>query len=91
MLYCGWMSVKKLTHLFHNVRREDSGGEGTAEDVGELLVQTTDAHLLKVPVRVDDTLSLLFGFGLSYRDMRRPVETSETSNKLLFQQHLMSK
>lgn len=54
-----------LTHLFHNVRREDTRGEGSAEDVGELLVQTTNAHALKVPVRVDDGLTLLFGLGLA--------------------------
>lgn len=54
-----------LTHLFHDVRREDTRGEGSAEDVRELLVQTTNAHALKVPVRVDDGLTLLFGLGLA--------------------------
>lgn len=54
-----------LTHLLHDVGGEDAGGEGAAEDVGELLVQAADAHLLKVPVGVDDGLPGLLGLGLT--------------------------
>lgn len=58
---------KKLTHLLHNVWREDSGGEGPTEDVGELFVQATDTHALKVPVWVDDRLARLSGLRLPCR------------------------
>lgn len=62
---------KKPTHLLHNVRREDSGSKGSAEDVGEFLVQTSDSHLLKVPVRVDDCLSCLLGLCLTLLKHRK--------------------
>ena len=58
---------ERLTHLLHDVGGEDAGGEGTAEDVGELPVQAADAHLLKVPLGVDDGLPRLLGLGLACR------------------------
>lgn len=71
---------KKLTHLLHNVRREDSGSKGSAEDGGEFLVQTSDSHLLKVPVRVDDCLSCLLGLCLTllkHRKKRRDQNVAD--------------
>ena len=65
-----WQSRLKegtLTHLLYNVRREDSGGEGSAEDVRELPVEAANAHLLKVPVGADDGLPRLSGFGFAWR------------------------
>lgn len=59
--------VGVLTHLFNNVWREDSGGEGSAKDVRELLVKASNPHLLKVPVRADDGLPSISGFRLSFR------------------------
>ena len=56
-----------LTHLFDYVCREDSGGEGSAEDVRELLVKAANAHLLKIPVRADDGLARLSGLGFPWR------------------------
>lgn len=53
------------THLFHDVWGEDTRGEGPTEDVGELLIQTTNAHPLEVPVRIDDGLTGLFGLSLA--------------------------
>lgn len=54
-----------LTHLLHDVWREDSRSEGPAENVGEFLVQASDAHLLEVPLWVDDRLSSLLGLRLT--------------------------
>lgn len=62
-----------LTHLLHNVRRENPGSEGSAENVGELLVQTSNSHLLKVPVRVDDCLSSLLGFCLTCKNKQTNI------------------
>lgn len=61
-----WGRDGPLTHLLHNVRREDSGSKGSAEDVGEFLVQASDSHLLKVPVWVDDCLACLLGLCLTF-------------------------
>ena len=44
------------SQLLHDFRRKHSGGEGSSEDRVELLIQTTDAHLGEVPVRIDDRL-----------------------------------
>lgn len=57
----------KLTHLFHYVCREDSGGEGSTEDVRKLLVKAADTHLLKVPVWADDGLARLSGLSFPWR------------------------
>lgn len=61
-----------LTHLLHDVRREDSRRKGSAENVGEFFVQASDSHLLKVPVWVDDRLSRLLG-------LRLPCECMNTN------------
>lgn len=62
----GWRESEQiLTHLFHYVWREDSRCEGTAEDVGKLLIQAADTHLLKVPVWADDRLTRISGLGFS--------------------------
>lgn len=58
---------RKLTHLFYYVCREDSGGEGSTEDVRKLLVKAADTHPLKVPVWADDGLARLSGLGFSCR------------------------
>lgn len=65
----------QLTHLFHYVRREDSWGERSTEDVRKLLVKTSNTHLLKVPVRTDDGLTGLSGLGFPWR--------SETQTQIL--------
>ena len=44
---------QKQTELFDVLRRIESRCECATEDCRELLVQTTDAHLLKVPLGVD--------------------------------------
>lgn len=54
---------EELTHLFHDVQRENPRGESSAEDVGKLLVEAADAHFLKVPIGVDDGLPRLSGLG----------------------------
>ena len=43
-----------LTELLDDFRREDAGGECPAEDSVELLVEAADAHLVEVPVRIDE-------------------------------------
>lgn len=53
--------------LFDDLRREDSGGEGTAEDVNELLIETTDAHLLEVPVGREEACVCRPCLGVSQR------------------------
>ena len=73
---------KKLTHLLHNVWREDSGGEGPTEDVGELFVQATDAHALKVPVWVDDRLARLSGLRLPCRGHRHSYKHTVHSGSI---------
>ena len=45
------------SQLLHDFRRKHSGGEGSSEDRVELLIQTADAHLGEVPVRIDDRLT----------------------------------
>ena len=45
---------KMLTELFNDFRREDAGGECSAEYGVELLVEAADAHLVEVPVRIDE-------------------------------------
>lgn len=42
--------------LFYHIRWEDPGSKGPPEDVRELLVQTSYAHLVEVPVRTDEGL-----------------------------------
>ena len=42
--------------LFHHVRREDTRSKGSPEDVGKLLVQPSNAHLVEIPVRTDQHL-----------------------------------
>lgn len=66
-----------FTHLFNDVWRKDSGSKGSPENVRELLVQTSDSHLLKVPVWVDDGLSGLLGLGLpcDHADRTRQNQT----------------
>lgn len=51
------ITLGRLTHLLHNVRRENPRGEGSAEDIWELLVQASDSHPLKIPFGVNDGLS----------------------------------
>lgn len=79
---------EELTHLLHDVWREDSRGEGPTEDVRELLVQATDAHALKVPVWVDDGLTRLSGlrFPLIFRkaNIQKRLNTLLTSGSHLF-------
>ena len=42
------------THLLHNVWWEHSRGKGSSEDISELLVQSSNAHLAEVPVGADE-------------------------------------
>lgn len=43
-----------VTELLHDFGREDARGERAPEHGGKLGVETADAELLEVPVRVDD-------------------------------------
>lgn len=56
---------KPLTHLLHEIRREDSGGKGSAEDVRKLFVKASYTHLFKVPVWGDDGLVRFSGLGFT--------------------------
>lgn len=67
----GWRERGKLTHQFHYVWREDSGGECSTEDVRKLLVEAANTHLLKVPVWADDGLARLSGLGFPWRGSDR--------------------
>lgn len=67
----------KLTHLFHYVCREDSGGEGSTEDVRKLLVKAADTHLLKVPVWADDGLARLSGLSFPWRRVGQKKKNSK--------------
>lgn len=71
----GWRGRGKLTHLFHYVWREDSGCEGSTEDVRKFLVKSTNPHLLKVPVGADDGLARLSGFGLPWQGSKKTRPT----------------
>ena len=42
--------------LLHDFRREHSRRKSSPKDCIELLIQTTDAHLAEVPVRIDNRL-----------------------------------
>lgn len=62
----GYGERRKLTHLFDYVWREDSGGEGSTEDVRKLLVEAANSHPLKVPVWADDGLARPSGLGFPW-------------------------
>merc|ERR1719318_334400 len=51
--------------LLHYLGREHTGGKSSPEDGIKLLIQSTNTHLGKVPVRVDDGLSLHLPLALS--------------------------
>ena len=53
------------SQLLHDLRREHPGREGSPEDGVELFVETADAHLAEVPVRVDDGLPHNLALGLA--------------------------
>jgi hypothetical protein len=40
--------------LLDNLNRHDARGKGAPEHGAKLVVQPTDAHVLKFPVRIDD-------------------------------------
>ena len=50
------MATGRLTELRHDLGRENTRGESSPENGRELFVQTANAHLVEVPVRVDDRL-----------------------------------
>lgn len=79
----------KLTHQFHYVWGEDSGGEGSTEDVRKLLVEAANAHLLKVPVGANDGRARLSCLGFSWRgsDRKRQPHVGYLLKKHL---HLLS-
>ena len=47
------MATGRLTELRHDLGRENTRGESSPENGRELFVQTANAHLVEVPVRVD--------------------------------------
>ena len=53
------------TQLFDDFRWENTGSERSPENGVELRVQTTDAHLVKVPVGIDN--GLVHGFAVKLR------------------------
>ena len=42
----------QYTELLNDVRRKQSGGERSAKDCGELLVEAADSQLLEIEIRV---------------------------------------
>ena len=52
-------------HLAEHLRREHTGGERTTEDVGELLIQTTNAHRLEVEAALEQTAVAAAGTALN--------------------------
>lgn len=57
-------TIYNLTQLFNNFWREHARGESSAEDCVEFVVQTTDAHLAEIPVRIDNGLTRLLAVGM---------------------------
>jgi hypothetical protein len=59
-LACSWRSVQKNTfdvlqaQLLNDLGWKYSRGKGSTEDGVEFVVQATNSHLLKIPVRIDD-------------------------------------
>ena len=51
-------------HLTQDLGREDTGGEGSTENVGEFLVETTDAHGLEVEATLEQTAVAAAGAAL---------------------------
>ena len=42
------------TQLLNDLRRKDSGGKSSPKNGIELVIQTANAHLGKIPIRIDD-------------------------------------
>lgn len=75
------MMHSMLTHLLDYIMGEDSGGKGSTEDVGELLVEASDAHPLKVPVWTDDGLARLSGLCFTWRGETKSEPTCITQKE----------
>lgn len=73
-----------LTHLLHYIWRKDSRSKSPAEDGWKLFVQPSNAHALKVPVRVNDGLARTSSLCFSWGSMNKIVEQHKKLIRLAF-------